>query len=182
MIGMPAAWAAEITWGPICWSGTTMMMPSTFCEMAESTSLIALLESVPRSTTLTVTSPSSFAASFAPVAWSTKYCWSPCFCRYAIVSGPSLGPAEAPESAGVSAPDEHAVSATRVSAVAAIERARRRGPAMLCRIMLLPSLLVVATAFLPPAGGRGNGQVWGEPAEPRDDAGIVHAHLPLVLE
>ena len=80
MIGMPALLALSITCGPMAWSGTTMATPFAPCATAASSSVIALLASWPRLTTLSST-PSSFAFSCAPCACSTKYCWSPCFCR-----------------------------------------------------------------------------------------------------
>ena len=79
--GIPAALALSMTCGPMAWSGATITMPATPRAIAASSSLIALFASVPRFTSVTVTSPSDFASALAPLAWSTKYCWSPCFCR-----------------------------------------------------------------------------------------------------
>ncbi len=78
-----AALASRAVWttcGPTAGSGTTMISPLLFCATAACTSLTVLFASLPRFTTFR-SAPSSAALAFAPAASSTKYCWSPCFCR-----------------------------------------------------------------------------------------------------
>src|SRR5437763_1059317 len=70
-----------------CASGGVLSVPTlmilTFAPAAW-VSETALLVSLPRVTTLTSTLPSCLALARARAAASMKYCWSPCFCRYAI--------------------------------------------------------------------------------------------------